>query len=249
MTVKIHPIYKLGKNAVRRDARTFLTRNLQKDKKIVLPKEYLFDRVHPGIPLPMLDNDQYGNCVIAARGHFTLRCELIEQKTIIPLTSADVDKEYFHETGGVDSGLVMLDSLNQWRKDGWMVEDSQYKIKAYSAVIPSDNYAVKSTIYTDTGLYVGLGLPTTAADEINEGKPWGKISAAPYSWGGHCVDIVGYDSKYLTCVTWGRLQRMTWPFFRRYCSEAYTVIDALNTPKKRKVFDSKKIELHLAKVA
>ena len=46
--------------------------------------------------------------------------------------------------------------------------------------------------------------------------------------------------------TWGRKQPMTWAFFERYCDEAYTVIDAVNTPKKRRALDGREIEGSLA---
>jgi hypothetical protein len=38
---------------------------------------------------------------------------------------------------------------------------------------------------------------------------------------------------------------MTWAFFAKYCDEAYAVIDACDTPKKRRVLDRAKIERFL----
>src|SRR5438093_1137652 len=46
----------------------------------------------------------------------------------------------------------------------------------------------------------------------------------PGSWGGHAVDVVGFDASGLTVVTWGRLQAMTWSFWDRYCDESYAVL-------------------------
>jgi hypothetical protein len=28
----------------------------------------------------------------------------------------------------------------------------------------------------------------------------------------------------LTCITWGQLKKMTWPWFAKYCSEAYGLV-------------------------
>ena len=39
-----------------------------------------------GVPTPMFGNDVYGDCVMAGRGHQTLRFELIEQNKIIKIT-------------------------------------------------------------------------------------------------------------------------------------------------------------------
>jgi len=38
------------------------------------------------------------------------------------------------------------------------------------------------------------------------------------------VDVVGYDAAGLTVVTWGAPKAMTWPFWDRYCDEAYCII-------------------------
>src|SRR3546814_8002044 len=36
------------------------------------------------------------------------------------ISEHDVLREYFNESGGVDSGLVVLDSLKEWRSKGWL---------------------------------------------------------------------------------------------------------------------------------
>ena len=56
----------------------------------------------------------------------------------------------------------------------------------------------------------------------------------PSSWGGHAVPILAYDSRTLTCITWGAKKRMTWGFFARYCDESYAPLslDWLNAQGK-----------------
>jgi hypothetical protein len=39
---------------------------------------------------------------------------------------------------------------------------------------------------------------------------------------------------------------MTWAFFDKYCDEAYAIIDAVNTRKKRRALDERKIRSFLA---
>src|SRR5947207_207640 len=84
-----------------------------------IPDEYNWDLIHPGVPTPMFLNDTLGDCVIAGRAHQTLRFEFAEQGNVIPISDADVQREYFIETGGVDSGLVVSRSLRRWRQKGW----------------------------------------------------------------------------------------------------------------------------------
>ncbi len=81
--------------------------------------------------------------------------------------------------------------------------------------------------YLFGGLYIGLQLPLSARDQ----RVWdwnGRLDGpdAPGSWGGHAVDIVGYDEAGLTAVTWGELQRLTWGFWDRYCDECYCIVSA-----------------------
>jgi hypothetical protein len=38
---------------------------------------------------------------------------------------------------------------------------------------------------------------------------------------------------------------MTWAFFDKYCDEAYAIIDAIDTPKKKKALDSKALAAFL----
>ena len=45
----------------------------------------------------------------------------VPQTIYFPGTDQDVLTEYFKETGGPDHGLVILDSLNEWRQLGWRV--------------------------------------------------------------------------------------------------------------------------------
>ena len=61
--------------------------------------------------------------------------------------------------------------------------------------------------------------------------------------------VVGYTTVGPICVTWSQHQQVTWKCFAKYCSEAYAVIDAIDTDKKRAVFGAKRIGEHLTKVA
>ena len=53
---------------------------------------------------------------------------------MITITDSDVLREYRAETGGPDTGLVVLDSLKEWRTKGWLVAQKRYKIKAFAQV-------------------------------------------------------------------------------------------------------------------
>ncbi len=242
---------KLGKSKARRDRRNLKLKSILR-APVEVPEEYDFDATHARVPTPVFANDRFGDCVIAGRAHQTLRFELVEQKTIIPITDEDVVREYFLETGGADEGLVVLDSLKRWRKGGWEAAGDRYFITAFAEVNRRSTIEVKRTVFADVGVGIGLSLPISAQREFEAGVAWQQTTGAtarPNSWGGHYVYVNAYTAFGPICVTWGRKQAMSWAFFEKYCDEAYAVIDALNTPKKRRLLDALKIESFLNNVS
>ena len=56
----------------------------------------------------------------------------------------------------------------------------------------------------------------------------------------------GYTKSGPVCVTWGRKQQMSWAFLVKYCDEAYAIIDAIDTAKKKRGLDAGKLDAFLA---
>ncbi|KAA0068667.1 hypothetical protein [Rhodanobacter sp. T12-5] len=241
-------IVRFGKRKARRDDRNLMFAVLLKAPP-VLPAEYDFDVVHHGIPTPMFGNDQYGDCVIAGRAHQTLRFERAEQNKLIAISDHDVLQEYFSESGGVDSGLVVLDSVKEWRSKGWLAAKRRYKIKAFAQIDQRKRSEVKRAVFMGIGVGLGLTLPDAALTQFYAGKPWAVVggkAGQPNPHNGHYVYVPGYTKLGPVCVTWGRKQQMTWPFLARYCDEAYAIIDAIDTAKKRRALDATKLDAFLA---
>jgi len=185
--IHVDKVFKLGKAKAKKDRRNLMFASVLRKALPQLPKSYDFDASHPGIPTPMFANDVYGDCVIAGRAHQTLRFELIEQGSVLMITDKAVLTEYKKETGGPDTGLVVLDSLNLWRKKGWKVGTHNYKIKAFAQVDFTDHPEVRQAIFADVGIGLGVQLPKAAKTQIQLGQPWDVTSgpnAKPGSWGG-----------------------------------------------------------------
>ena len=245
--IQRHPIFKLGKRPARRDARNLKMKAILR-APVKVPEEYDFDTAHSGVPTPLFANDRVGDCVIAGRAHQTLRFELVEQRTVIRITDGDVVREYFLETDGRDSGLIVLDSLKRWRKRGWVAAGGRYFITAFGEIDRGAPGEVRQTVFTELGVGLGLALPLSAQREFEAGKPWAATTgpgSTRGSWGGHYVYVSGYTKLGPTCVTWGRKHQMSWAFFGKYCDEAYAVIDAFDTARKRRTLDRARIERFL----
>lgn len=199
----------------------------------------------------MFGNDVHGDCVIAGRAHQTLRFEDIEQGSVMMITDQDVLNEYFKETGGPDTGLVVLDSLNEWRHNGWNVGNNSFTIQAFAQVNQKNKNEVRQAIFADVGLGFGVQLPNAAKAQIQSGQRWDVTKgpdSKPGSWGGHYVYVCGYTPAGPVCVTWGRKQQMTWAWVNKYCDEAYAIFDAQDTFKKSMV-DKKKVTAFLQTVS
>lgn len=227
--IHAHRLFKLGKAPVKHDVRNLKFATLLAPTAPPPPKRYDFDVKHPGIPTPMFGNDLLGDCVIAGRAHQTLRFEDIEQGSVLMISDSDVKREYFKETGGADSGLVVLDSLNEWRLNGWSVKKKRYMIRAYAQLDPKNHDQVRRAIFADIGIGLGLQLPKSAQQQIQTGQPWDVTTgpaSKPGSWGGHYVYVCGYNPVGPVCVTWGQKQQMTWRWLDKYCDEAYAIFDA-----------------------
>jgi hypothetical protein len=246
----------MGKSPAKQDDRNIrFNKILNKSKLPIIPNSFNIDTTIYGdynIPIPMFANDKYGNCVIAGRAHQTLRFELYEQNKIISIKDKHVLREYWFQSGGrgnaFDNGLVVLDSLNAWRNRGWNIHCKNYKIYAYSQINPKSEFETKAAIYLLSGIGIGLMLPTASMDQFINGSHWTVIndSSGEYgSLGGHYVYVIGYDDFGLTCITWGKYQKMSWEFYKKYCDEAYGIIDNKNIFSINSPVDVEKLQNYL----
>lgn len=193
------------------------------------PPTYSWDAENPdAVPLPMFANDQYGDCVLAARAHQTLRFERSEAGVAPPITDAEVVGQYLRETGGADNGLVMLYSLRDWRRNGWTAGAQSYRIHSFLEVQPQRHEEVREAMIVGLGVQFGIRMPISADDQRRVGQPWDVVAgprAIPGSWGGHAMLACAYNDAGLWFVTWATRQFATWRWLDTYCDEAYLVID------------------------
>jgi hypothetical protein len=216
--------FRLGRLPVRTDVRTLQLARYVDRAKLPTPPASTDETQHVA-EWPMYANDRLGDCTCAAAGHMIEAwtgasrghdTEISERSVV---SAFEAVKVVDPQTG--EEGAVELDVLNYWRKHGI----GRHKIGAFAKVSTWDHTLVKTGAFIFGGLYIGLSLPLTAQKQaVWDWTHSLSGPAAPGSWGGHAVDVVRYDKKGLTVVTWGRLQQMTWAFWDRYCDEAYCII-------------------------
>ena len=242
--------FRCGKLAVRTDTRTLqFARYVDRAKLPAAPTSY--DETKNVSDWPMYANDKLGDCTCAAAGHMIEAWTASARGHAVTITEKSVlsafEKVKLVDPATGEEGAVELDVLNHWRKHGI----GRHKIGAFAKVSVWDHQLVKAGAYTFGGLYIGLSLPVTAQHQ----KVWDWTHsltgpAKPGSWGGHAVDVVAYDPKGLTVVTWGALQKLTWAFWDRYCDEAYCIVssDFLSAGKAPNGLDLNALKADLALV-
>jgi hypothetical protein len=221
-----HAAMKLGKQAARHDPRTLQFAKYLVEEALP-PPPASEDWAKKVAKWPMMANDRIGDCTCAAAGH------MIEQWTTysgapVVLSATQIVAAYSAITGydpkepASDRGAVEIDVLNYWRKTGF----NTHRIEGYVALEPGSHVHVEDAVLIFGNCYIGLALPVSAQRQnVWAVPPGGAVGpGAPGSWGGHAVPVVAYDSRGLTVITWGMVQRMTWGFWDAYCDEAYAVL-------------------------
>jgi hypothetical protein len=229
---------KLGKKPVKNDSRNLQFKKYV--KRVSLPP--LHSRKRWGQKIRawgMMKNDTIGDCTIATVGHMVMQwtsdalnsTKVISDNDIVRAYTAVTALEnhghgYDPLTGENDNGCAILDVLNYWHKNGV----GRDRCGAFVQLEAGNVQHVQESIFLFGNAYLGLNLPLTAQEQIDKNLGWSvpktgpKGDGAPGSWGGHAVPVVGYDKDGLTCVTWGRLQHLSYNFLKVYSDEGYAVL-------------------------
>lgn len=176
----------------------------------------------------MMGNDVAGDCTMAAGGHAIMSWTDSAGSLFIP-SRAEVIGAYSALTGynpsngQNDNGATCNDALNYMKQVGI----SGHKILAYTKINNHYQLEVKASIHLFELLYIGVSLPLSAQNQLTR---WSvtdtslKGKAAPGSWGGHCVVVVGYNPDGVDIITWGQRIRVTWGFWATYVDEAFAIL-------------------------
>jgi len=221
-------LMRLGKLAPAQDDRTLqLVKYLTPGIKLPTPpKLQVWSK--PVKSWHMYQNDQIGDCTCATAAHLIHCWSANSKRQEHELTDQEVVGMYSLITGynpkkpETDRGAIELSVLKYWTNRGF----AGHKLGAFVAVSPTSAQIIKDAIYLFGGIYTGFALPLSAREKAIWDVPPGGLRGQGEvgSWGGHAVPIIDYDERVLTCVTWGKLQRMTWGFLQAYMDEAYALI-------------------------
>lgn len=181
--------------------------------------------------LGMFHNDSLGDCTCAGIYH------LFQILTANAQGSIDTEPDdnamllyeqacgYVPGQSNTDQGGIEQDVLTYVMLTGAPMGAGgadRHRIAAFVEVDPSNQADVMLTIADCGAAYIGFEVPDYA---MSTSGTWDVQPGNAHIEGGHCVVLAGYDEVGPTCITWGRLQKMTWGFFHAFTDEVYAVAD------------------------
>lgn len=181
-------------------------------------------------------NDEYGDCVWAAKAHMHMLWSVMGGHPRDRFTIADVLSDYAAVTGfnasdpNSDQGTDMKAAAEYHRKTG--VRDSvakRHQVTSYVNLQAGSVGQLAIATYIFGATEIGVLLTEDNMKQFDNAQPWTVTKANPV--GGHCIPVVGRDADgNFLCVTWGRLQRIAPAFIKKYMDEgiAYLNDEILN---------------------
>ena len=183
----------------------------------------------------MFGNDEAGDCTCVAIANAIL-AQVALSGYRVGITTAEVLALYSAVTGYdparpvTDTGAYEVDVLRHQAAHGFQADGQTAYVGLWGNIGPGDLTLARVAMSRFGSAYLALNLAqadqqgTTVWDTdtpVSYGDP------TPGSWGGHAVlawDYTGLaDSDTVRIVTWGRLQRATWRWFRSRVVEVHAI--------------------------
>lgn len=174
-----------------------------------------------GTAWSMDGNDQYGDCGVAGMHHGDMAVDLIAKRGKLQVTDQQIVNYYLTYTGGQDDGVVLADFLTYVHNKGFFIR----KLDGFAPVSITDYKTLQFVINAYGYAYTGIQVTDQMMNAFQNHQPW---TAAEFTngqvEGGHCIPLVGYDSHYLYCVTWGAIQPIEYSAWHLIAEEAWACI-------------------------
>jgi hypothetical protein len=155
------------------------------------------------------------------------------KKTWITISDDEVLNAYTKLTGWTkvaahDPGMDVVTGLNFAIQTGF----AGHKLGGFcrSIYVPGDGrWGIDKHAVARIGLarlLCGFGGAALAIDSpykayINPDGPWLAADLDARIEGSHCIPIIGYDSSWIYCITWGQVVKMDWAFLASTSKELY----------------------------
>jgi hypothetical protein len=202
----------------------------------------------------MLANDIAGDCVWADAAHSVMLWRA-EQNASVTFSDQAVLSDYSAVTGydsndpSTDQGTDLQQAASYRLKTGVLdASGARHKIDAYVALMPGNIDQLVLATYLFGAVSVGIEFPNSAFDQFYRSQPWSPVAKSSLT-GGHCVTIVGRNSKGLLLgVSWGCLIGIYPDFLVQYMDEGIAALslERLHGTLSPQGFDAATLQADLA---
>jgi hypothetical protein len=176
-------------------------------------------------------NDEYGDCVWAAKAHMHMLWPILGGYKRNYFWTSNVLSDYAAATGfhaddpGSDQGTDMKLAAEYHRKIG--VSDAhgtRHRVAAYVNMTPGNVNQLAAASYVFGAVELGIVMSKENMNQFDRKEPW--TVASDEIVGGHCIPIVGRDADgNFLCISWGRIQRIAPSFIEKNMDEGITYLD------------------------
>lgn len=170
----------------------------------------------------MLGNDEWGDCVEAAEGHYLMLRTANTGQIVVPTTQQTLAL-YSAETGfnpdnpNTDQGTDETSDCQYMVSTGFL----GHKADATGSIDPYDYDHLRWAVQLFGGVHIGANLPQSAMEQFDAGQPWTVVQNDGGIVGGHDPLLVKYDGTWCYVVTWAKLQPVAPDWIARYVDEAH----------------------------
>lgn len=188
--------------------------------------------------LPMLDNDNLGDCVPAGMYHSDQIWRGWQGANAYVPTNDDAVSVYGSVAGYVpgvpstDQGTDVPTALNWWMANP--LPGSGTKLAAWFSVNPNDRATQALALDLGGTLGVGFNVPYSAEQQFSRGQLWDVTRSKPNYVGGHYVPVIGMSCPWNSplgtvssvpykVATWSALQGMSQAFWNQNVVEVYAL--------------------------
>ena len=213
------------------DERTIRMSSFIRDD-VFAPSNYDFDKHRHALPLNSWGSNTYKLDPLAAQANYVMRKGRLNEHRTLPLREQDVINRYRALTGcenpgdANDKGISVLAMMKFWTQHGW-TNANKFKIWAYGELEPDDVILMHTAVVALYGIFIGFWLPLGVLGNLDywdyrgqTGREW-----KPGLLGGFLGYCKAYDQSGYEILGWGNRIRVTHEFVRKYCDEAWAVVE------------------------
>lgn len=157
------------------------------------------------------------DCTVAGGMHVCALWRKVVNKPV-RFTDADAKQDYFAITHGEDSGADLTTMSKYWRDIGFRdSKNIRHKILAYMHTDPTNLEHVDAACWLFDAVGLGIKIGDAEMEAFDREQPWDNPNWPSDYY--HYVPMVGKDTNYRHCVTWGGSQPFTEAWYKAKCEE------------------------------